>query len=106
VAAARRRGQHLVDSSYKQDYTKLVRPNGAQISLACFGVIPENRWTPIGNSGYDWASIQMNPGEANCAVGTNEATGDQPFGIIVLGQSDAASYAYPGGLALAPINPQ
>ena len=96
----------LVDSSYEQDFAKLVRPTGAQINVACLGVVPENRWTPIGNSGYDWASINMNPGEANCKVGTNEATSNSPFGIIVVGQAAAASYGYPGGLALKAINPQ
>ncbi len=96
----------LVDSSYEKDYAKFIRPTGAQVNLACLGVIPDNRWTKIGNSGYEWAAITMNPGEAQCKVGTNEVTGDLPFGISVSGQSSAASYAYPGGLALKPINPQ
>ncbi|MCY1059786.1 IgGFc-binding protein [Nannocystis sp. SCPEA4] len=96
----------LVDSSYDQDFAKLVRPTGAQVDVACLGVVPENRWTNIGNSGYQWATIDMNPGEANCKPGTNEATGNMPFGISVSGQAEAASYAYPGGLALKPINPQ
>jgi hypothetical protein len=96
----------LVDSSYEKDFAKFVRPAGAKVDLACFGVIPDNRWTKIGNSGFEWAAITMNPGEAQCKTGTNEVTGDQPFGISVSGQSSAASYAYPGGLALKPINPQ
>ena len=96
----------LVDSSYETDFAKLIRPAGAQLDLACFGVIPEDRWTPIGASGFDWATITMNPGEANCTVGTNEITGNMPFGISVSGQASAASYAYPGGLALQTINPQ
>ncbi|MCB9705033.1 MAG: IgGFc-binding protein [Myxococcales bacterium] len=96
----------LVDSSYNNDFAKLVRPSGAKIDVACLGVVPENRWTKIGASNFEWATIDMNPGEAMCKPGTNEATGDAPFGIIVSGQSSAASYAYPGGLALKPINPQ
>lgn len=96
----------LVDSSYEADFAKFVRPTGAKVNLACFGVIPDDRWTKIGNSGHEWATIKMNPGEANCKTGTNEVTGDLPFGISVSGQSSAASYAYPGGLALKPINPQ
>jgi hypothetical protein len=96
----------LVDSSYVEDFAKLIRPAGAKINLACFGEIPDNRWTKIGNSNHEWATIKMNPGEANCKVGTNEITGSLPFGISVSGQSSAASYAYPGGLALKPINPQ
>ena len=96
----------LVDSSYVQDFAKLVRPSGAQVNVECLGVVPENRWTAIGNSGFDWATIDMNPGEAMCQPGTNQASADQGFGIIVSGQSSAASYAYPGGLALESINPQ
>ena len=48
----------------------------------------------------------MNPGEAMCAPGTNEASSDQGFGLLVSGRAHAASYAYPGGLALQVINPQ
>lgn len=97
----------LVDSSYTADSAKLVRPAGAQVSVACLGgVVPENRWTAIGGSGYDWAVINMNPGEAMCKPGTNEASSGSGFGIFVSGTSYAASYAYPGGLALKPINPQ
>jgi hypothetical protein len=96
----------LVDSSYVNDYAKLVRPNGADVTVECLGVVPNNRWTAIGNSGWDWATIDMNPGEAQCKPGTNEATSMDAFGIIVSGEASAASYAYPGGLALAPINPQ
>jgi len=95
-----------VDSSYDRDFADLVRPTGTAVDVGCLGVVPENRWTPIGDSGFDWATIDMNPGEANCMAGTNEATSDTGFGIIVSGRANAASYAYPGGLGLAVINPQ
>lgn len=96
----------LVDSSYDQDFAKLVRPAGAAVTVECLGVVPEDRWTPIGNSGWDWATINMNPGEAQCGPGTNQASSGEGFGVIVSGQAHAASYAYPGGLALEQINPQ
>ncbi|MFO7565516.1 MAG: IgGFc-binding protein [Enhygromyxa sp.] len=96
----------LVDSSYDQDFAKLVRPAGAQVSVECLGVVPEHRWTAIGDSGYEWATIDMNPGEAGCRPGTNQASSSSGFGVIVSGQAFAASYAYPGGLALEQINPQ
>jgi hypothetical protein len=96
----------LVDSSYDRDFAKLVRPSGAQVSVECLGVVPEHRWTTIGSSGWDWATIDMNPGEGMCSTGTNQASADAGFGVIVSGQSYAASYAYPGGLALEQINPQ
>lgn len=97
---------YLVDSSYTQDWTKLVRTAGSKVSLGCFGNVPDNRWTKIGNSTYEWAVIDMNPGEAMCKTGTNEASGDAGFGVFVSGTSAAASYGYPGGLALKLINPQ
>jgi hypothetical protein len=96
----------LVDTSYDQDFAKLVRPAGAEIEVECLGVVPDDRWSPVGGSGWEVAAIDMNPGEAMCTTGTNEATGAAPFGIIVSGQASAASYAYAGGLALQAINPQ
>jgi hypothetical protein len=96
----------LVDSSYDADFAKLVRPTGVDVTIECLGVVPDDRWTAIGNSGYDWATIDMNPGEAACLPGTNEASAPAGFGVTVSGHAYAASYAYPGGLALEEINPQ
>ncbi|WP_181197558.1 IgGFc-binding protein [Enhygromyxa salina] len=96
----------LVDSSYTNDFAKLVRPAGTEVTVECLGVVPDNRWTSIGASGYDYAVIDMNPGEAMCSSGTNEASASDGFGIIVSGQASYASYGYPGGLALEQINPQ
>ncbi|MCA9692827.1 MAG: IgGFc-binding protein, partial [Myxococcales bacterium] len=96
----------LIDDSYEKDFAQLIRPTGAAVDVGCLGVVPENRWTPVGGSGFDVATIDMNPGEAMCAPGTNEASSDQGFGVLVSGRAHAASYAYPGGLALQVINPQ
>ena len=68
--------------------------------------MPEDRWAAIGGSGFDTATIDMNPGEANCAPGTNEVSSESSVGVIISGRASAASYAYPGGLALQAINPQ
>ncbi len=97
----------LVDSNYDEDFAKLIRPNGVPVTLDCLlGLVPENRWTVIGNSGYEWATIDMNPGEATCQPGTNQASAPEGFGVIIYGQSSRASYAYAGGLSLETINPQ
>jgi hypothetical protein len=96
----------LVDSSYERDFAQLIRPTGAEVTVGCLGVVPENRWSPVGGSGFDVATIDMNPGEANCAPGTNEISSESGVGVIVSGRAWAASYAYPGGLALQVINPQ
>ncbi len=94
----------LNDESYADDYAKLIRPTGAAVEVGCLGVVPENMWTPIGDSGFDIATIDMQ-NDGNCDVGANEATSDEKFGIIVSGTGAAASYAYPGGLVVDPINP-
>ncbi len=94
----------LVDTSYDADFAKLIRPAGAEVTVSCLGVVPANRWTAVGASGYETAVIDMNPGEATCSPGTNEASSAQGFGILVSGQSSAASYGYPGGLSLEEIN--
>jgi len=38
--------------------------------------------------------------------GAHLAESAAPFGVINIGYTDVTSYAYPGGLRLAPINPQ
>lgn len=100
----------LVDSSYTRNFVKLIRPAGAAVELECLGPVPEALWSPVGASGWEQATVTMTPGAMNpgssCAPGTNAASSSAPFGIIVSGEADYASYAYPGGLSLAPINPQ
>ena len=96
----------LVDSSYAADRATLIREAGAEVTVGCLGPVPPGHWTKIGASGWERAAIDMNPGEALCQPGTNEAMGAKPFGVIISGEAASASYAYPGGLALLPINPQ
>jgi hypothetical protein len=67
-------------------------------------VIPD--WTPVNDKDYESAVVNINPGDGDCKPGTNTATGASPFSIMVVGESTSTSYAYPGGLALKPINPQ
>ena len=96
----------LVDDSYSEDFIKLIRTAGQEVTVECLGgPVPENRWTQVGNTDYEWAEIDVNPGEAMCETGTNVASSDMGFGAIVMGQGNDVSYAYPGGLALEAINP-
>jgi hypothetical protein len=95
----------LVGESYTQDYAKLIRPAGEEVIVECLGPVPEDRWTAIGNSPWEWAVIDMNPGEGMCTTGVNQVSSAQGFGMIVSGQALFTSYAYPGGLALDSINP-
>ena len=96
----------LVDDSYSQDYLKLIRTAGQEVTVQCLGgPVPENRWTQVGNSNFETAAIDVNPGEAQCQTGTNQASSEEGFGVIVSGQGTNVSYAYPGGLTLDAINP-
>ena len=93
----------LVDDSYDEDFAKLIRRKGSTVAVDCFGEIPENRWSTVGESGFEIAVVSLNPGEKDCTTGTNSAHGDFPFGLVVSGQSNGASYAYPGGMSLDEI---
>ncbi len=93
----------LVDFSYTNNSVKLVRNKGMSVGLGCLADIPD--WTPV-NDKYETAVVKANPGDPNCQPGTNTASGTSPFSIMVVGESNSTSYAYPGGLALKPINPQ
>jgi hypothetical protein len=92
----------LVDVSYSNDNVKLVRSKGQQVSIGCFGAVTD--WTPVTNN-FESAVVNINPGDGQCQPGTNTATGAAPFSITVVGEAASTSYAYPGGLALKPINP-
>lgn len=91
----------LVDFSYNNDSVKLIRAAGETVSVDCLG--PVTDWTPV-SPAYESAVVKFNSGD--CMPGTNIATGSAPFGIMVVGESESASYGYPGGLQLKPINPQ
>jgi hypothetical protein len=100
----------LVDASYTRSFVKLIRPTGAAVELECLGLVPDALWSPVGASGWEQATVTItsqpgNPGP-QCRPGTNAASSKSPFGIIVSGEASYASYAYPGGLGLARINPQ
>ncbi len=92
----------LVDFSYSNDNIRLVRSTGQPVEVGCFGVIED--WTPV-TDGYESAILNINPGVKDCQPGVNTATSASPFSIMVVGEAASTSYAYPGGMALRPINP-
>lgn len=91
----------LVDTSYTNNSVKLVRPAGVPVFIGCLGEVRD--WTAI-TPGYESAVVTFN-GDNGCSPGTNTASSDLPFGIMVVGEADITSYAYPGGLQLRAINP-
>lgn len=64
--------------------------DGSPVDPALFSV--------IGSSGFSGAQLPLEPGSHTMAA-------EQPFGIYVYGFDDYDSYGYPGGLALADLNP-
>src|SRR5690606_37085502 len=97
----------LVDSSYTNDNVRLVRKSmNNNVELGCSGEVPADDWTPIPGTPYVTATVNINPGEGLCQPGTNTATAKTTtFGIIVVGEAEGASYAYPGGMQLREIAP-
>lgn len=97
----------LVDSSFTNDNTVLVRKTtNENVEIGCFGPVPPADWTAIPNTGFETAVVNINPGDGNCAPGTNTASSSSgSFGIIVIGEAGGVSYAYPGGMALKEIAP-
>jgi len=97
----------LVDSSYANDNVRLVRKAmNNNVELGCLGLVPEDHWQQIPGTQYVTAVVNINPGEGNCEPGTNTASAETTtFGIVVVGEAQGASYAYPGGMALKEIAP-
>jgi hypothetical protein len=85
-----------------------VKAGGAfqDVSLDCTGVI--GGWKPVGGDGtYEMTTVDIiRNGAANgtCKNGPHVAESKGPFGVTVWGLAEAASYAYPAGGNVAPIN--
>ncbi|MBK8263312.1 MAG: IgGFc-binding protein [Nannocystis sp.] len=81
--------------NYPLNYVQIIRQKGGA-DVTVDGVVVTGYYT-IGN--YEVADWKIN-------LGSHFAESEQAFGIVGVGYSDATSYAYPGGLKLAVINPQ
>ena len=86
----------LVPNTWQTDYVVLTRQQGATVDID--GNPVTTGWTPVGTSGYEVARVGV-------ADGVHEIHGSQPLGVIVVGWDAYDSYAYPGGLNQALINP-
>jgi hypothetical protein len=100
-----------------------VKQNGAfgDVKLDCAGAL--GGWQPVGTSGsYEYTRFDLVTGNfqptGSCDNGRHSITSNAPFGVTVWGWGSAAtgdmlkgfysqyaSYAYPAGAAVAPINP-
>jgi len=80
---------------YSVNYVQVIRQMGGPTVFVDGS--PVGGYFSVGN--YEVADYQV-------SQGTHFATSNEPFGIIQLGYTSATSYAYPGGMQLAEINPQ
>jgi hypothetical protein len=64
-------------------------------------------WQPIGsNNQYEMTNVDLIRGapDGTCTNGGHVATSDGPFGLYVWGLDHYASYSYPAGGNVKPIN--
>ncbi|MBK9757906.1 MAG: IgGFc-binding protein [Nannocystis sp.] len=85
----------VTGQGYVVHYAQIIRLKGAA-DVKIDGAIV-NGYYVVGE--YEVADYKI-------SEGAHLAESDSPFGIISVGYTDATSYAYPGGLKLAVINPQ
>jgi hypothetical protein len=100
----------FTDGTYPTTTLTLVRgksPAGFEdVELGCFGTI--TGWQPLDSAGsYQWATFDLVRGDVGtgaCKNGPNAAKSAGPFGLTVWGEAEYASYGYPAGGNVAPIN--
>jgi hypothetical protein len=76
------------------------------VTVDCVGTV--TGWLPVGSAGqYEYVHVDLESNGANvgkCSNGLHTASSTTPFGITVWGYDSAASYAYPAGASVKPIN--
>jgi hypothetical protein len=99
------------DPTYGNTSLVFVRQKGNDqlfhdVHLDCMD--PVGGWMPAGLSGnYEVARVmivQDGQGVGLCNNGVHTATSEVPFGLWVWGYDPYASYAYPAGMSVEPIN--
>lgn len=101
----------FTDPSYKTTTLTVVRRKAGSsfkdVKLACL-TAPISGWKPVGGSGdYEFAHVTLvsdGQGQGGCKNGPQVAESTGPFGVTVWGMDVDASYAYPAGGNVAPIN--
>ncbi|MFZ6178313.1 IgGFc-binding protein [Nannocystis pusilla] len=88
----------LIPSNWLFDRIVLTKKTGAGVTLDG-APVAQNTFTKVGASEWEVARVPADDG-------VHVLTGDQPFGVIVIGYDTYDSYAYPGGLDQKQINPQ
>jgi hypothetical protein len=100
----------LTDATYSNSHLVFTRQkmNGTfhDVTLDCLGTL--GNWTPVGQDAtYEYTRVDLvsdfKP-QGSCRNGVHTARSDAPFGLTVWGWDFAASYAYPAGMGVNPIN--
>ncbi len=80
--------------------------NFQDVELDCLG--PVTGWQPLGTAtDYEIAQVLIVAGgqpQGGCNNGAHTASSAVPFGLTVWGYDECASYAYPAGMSVEPIN--
>ena len=100
----------FTDPSYATTNLVFVREKGTtgfqDVTLTCSGTL--TGWQPVGSAGkYEITNIDLVRGftqNGTCNNGPQTAKSNGPFGLMVWGLDSEASYAYPAGGNVAPIN--
>jgi hypothetical protein len=95
----RRSYTFLTPTTFAWDFITVVAQTSEWDQVELDGAALPTGPTPIGASGYGYASFPI-------ADGPHVMAGDANFGIEVYGYDCVVSYAYPGGLSLAKLNPE
>ncbi len=100
----------FTDTTYATTNLVFTRTKGAKgfadVTLDCAGAL--TGWQPVGSEGlYEVTNVDLvraSTPNGSCNNGPHTASSDAPFGLMVWGLDSAASYAYPAGGNVGPIN--
>lgn len=99
----------FTDPTYATTNLVITRSKGVNgfrdVKVDCLGTV--GGWKPVGTSGqYESTDVdlaRLTP-VGTCKNGFHVAESEAPFGLVVWGLDNFASYAYPAGGNVAPIN--
>lgn len=100
----------LTDPTYLNTHLVFTRGKASDgtykdVSLDCAGAL--TGWQAVGSGTYEYLQLDLvrdGVGQGGCNNGVHVASSEGPFGLTVWGWSPYASYAYPAGMSVKPIN--
>jgi hypothetical protein len=93
----------VTDVSYVRDFVFVAREAGTNVTVECFGSIPDDRFEQVGSSEFEVGWVDLDDedgGEGECADGQQFLYAEQPVGVYVGGVDCWSSYGYPGGMSI------